>query len=169
MVIIFTLQAAYSGATYVAGPFDISGTTSSGVTTLLGNNISKAELLTGVTISDIDDATTGGTIQSVDGICSNSISWLANGAPANNTYTFQAYCTQDAQMHPIGSAPTFVIFTESELGFVPVQGVDYVRIAGSPNVDYVFEFNGETGEAETSHTFIERLGIGDFNCDGGAI
>jgi hypothetical protein len=79
MVLTFTLQSAYSGATYVAGPFDISGTTSGGVTTLLGDNISKESLLTGVTISNIDDATTGGTIQSVDGICSNSIQWTVNG------------------------------------------------------------------------------------------
>lgn len=83
MVIKFTLQSAYSGATYVAGPFDISGTTNSGVTTLLGDNISKASLLTGVTISNIDDATTGGTIQSVDGTCSNSIQWTVNGGPGS--------------------------------------------------------------------------------------
>lgn len=88
MVITFTLQAAYSGATYVAGPFDISGTTSGGITTLLGDNISKADLLTGVTISDIDDSTTGGTIQSVDGICSNSINWLVSGAPVSNNLCF---------------------------------------------------------------------------------
>jgi hypothetical protein len=81
MVLIFTLQSIYSGSTYVAGPFDISGTTSGGITTLLGNNISKADLLNGVTISDIDDATTGGTIQSVDGICSNSIQWTLTGGP----------------------------------------------------------------------------------------
>lgn len=75
MVLIFTLQSIYSGATYVAGPFDISGTTSGGVTTLLSDNVSKATLLNGVTISGVDDATTGGTIQSVDGTCSNSIQW----------------------------------------------------------------------------------------------
>jgi hypothetical protein len=88
MVITFTLQAAYSGATYVAGPFDISGTTSGGITTLLGDNISKADLLTGVTISDIDDSTTGGTIQSVDGICSNSINWLVSGSLVFNNLCF---------------------------------------------------------------------------------
>lgn len=87
MVITFTLQAAYSGATYVAGPFDISGTTSGGVTTLLGDNISKASLLTGVTISDINDATTGGTIQSVDGTCSNSIQWLVTSNEPTPTPT----------------------------------------------------------------------------------
>lgn len=79
MVLTFTLQSAYSGTTFVAGPFDISGTTNGGTTTLLGDNISKANLLNGFTISDIDDATTGGTIQSVDGICSNSIPWTVLG------------------------------------------------------------------------------------------
>lgn len=80
MVLIFTLQSIYSGATYVAGPFDISGTTSGGVTTLLSDNVSKATLLNGVTISGVDDATTGGTIQSVDGTCSNSIQWSVTPA-----------------------------------------------------------------------------------------
>jgi hypothetical protein len=90
MVLTFTLQSAYSGATYVAGPFDISGTTSGGVTTLLGDNISKAALLTGVTISNIDDATTGGTIQSVDGICSNSIQWTVSGGSGVSVIEAQA-------------------------------------------------------------------------------
>jgi hypothetical protein len=81
MVLTFTLKSIYSGTTYVAGPFDISGTTSGGTTTLLGDNISKSSLLAGVTFSNVDDATTGGTIQSVDGICSNSIQWSLTPPP----------------------------------------------------------------------------------------
>ena len=75
MVLIFTLKSLYTGSTYVAGPFDIFATTSGGVTTLIGNNISKPTLAAGVTISGVDDATTGGTVQSVDGTCSNSVPW----------------------------------------------------------------------------------------------
>ena len=168
MVLTFTLQSAYSGATYVAGPFDISGTTSGGTTTLLGNNISKESLLTGVTISDIDDATTGGTIQSVDGICSNSIEWTLGGGGGGtlDTYTFQAYCSVDNVNSPIASAPALVVFSGTELGFIPVQGVDYINILGSGNVDYIYEFNGVTGDAETLHTFGERFNSSQFICDG---
>ena len=80
MVITFTLQAAYSGSTYVAGPFNISGTTNTGTVTQLATGITKTQLLTGHTITAISDATTGGTINST-GTCTNSIPWLANSAP----------------------------------------------------------------------------------------
>jgi hypothetical protein len=90
MVITFTLQAAYSGATYVAGPFNISGTTNTGTVTELANNISKATLLTGYTISNINDATTGGTINST-GTCTNSIPWLASGEPEPTIYTYDCF------------------------------------------------------------------------------
>ena len=80
MVITFTLQAAYSGSTYVAGPFNISGTTNTGTVTQLATGITKTQLLTGHTITGISDATTGGTINST-GTCTNSIPWLANSTP----------------------------------------------------------------------------------------
>ena len=80
MVITFTLQAAYSGSTYVAGPFNISGTTNTGTVTQLATGITKTQLLTGHTITGISDATTGGTINST-GTCTNSIPWLANPTP----------------------------------------------------------------------------------------
>jgi len=80
MVITFTLQAAYSGATYVAGPFNISGTTNTGTVTQLATGLTKTQLLTGYTITGISDATTGGTINST-GTCSTSVPWLANPTP----------------------------------------------------------------------------------------
>jgi hypothetical protein len=166
MVITFTLQAAYSGATYVAGPFDISGTTSGGVTTLLGDNISKADLLTGVTISNIDDSTTGGTIQSVDGVCSNSIQWLVSGGQVLDTYTFNLYCTEDEALHPFNSAAfTSVVFNATELGVIPSVGATFVKIGGSPNTDYVYGYEGVTGEAETATTLVAVLTVGEFTCD----
>lgn len=169
MVLTFTLQSVYSGATYVAGPFDISGTTSGGITTLLGDNISKATLLTGHTISGIDDSTTGGTIQSVDGVCSNSIQWSLGGGVVLDTYTFQKYCTTDEINNPISTGPLFVVFSGTELGIIPVQGTDYITILGSENVNHIYEYNGTTGDAETSHTFGEVLGVMDFTCDGGIV
>lgn len=80
MVITFTLQAAYSGSTYVAGPFNISGTTNTGTVTQLATGLTKTQLLTGYTITGISDATTGGTINST-GTCSTSVPWLANSTP----------------------------------------------------------------------------------------
>lgn len=82
------------------------------------------------------------------------------------TYTFQIYCTQDSINSPTSGAPTNVVFSATELGFIPVQGVDYITISGSPNVDFVYEFSGVTGEAESAHTFLARLTTGDFTCDG---
>jgi hypothetical protein len=93
MVITFTLQAAYSGATYVAGPFNISGTTNTGTVTELATNIDKATLLTGYTISNINDATTGGTIQSI-GTCTNTITWLSSNAQCTAAGTLiDTYCS----------------------------------------------------------------------------
>jgi hypothetical protein len=76
MVVTFTLQNQYSGATYVAGPFNISGTTSGNVTTELATGITKAQLLTGHTISGVSDLTTGGTIAST-GVCTTTQEWQA--------------------------------------------------------------------------------------------
>lgn len=76
MIVTFTLQNQYSGATYVAGPFNISGTTDANVTTELATGITKAQLLTGHTITGISDSTTGGTIAST-GICTNTQQWEA--------------------------------------------------------------------------------------------
>ena len=70
MTVTFTLNSAYLGTE--AGPFNISGTTDSNVTTELITNLSIEDLTTGYTISGIDDNTTGFTIQSV-GTCVNYI------------------------------------------------------------------------------------------------
>jgi hypothetical protein len=96
MVITFTLQAAYSGATYVAGPFNISGTTNTGTVTELATGLTKTQLLTGYTISNINDATTGGTINST-GTCTSSVPWLANPElePSPATYDcFNGNCIE---------------------------------------------------------------------------
>jgi hypothetical protein len=86
MVITFTLQQAYSGSTYEAGPFNISGVTNTGVVTELGSNISKSTLLSGYTANDVDDATTGGTINST-GTCTTSRPWTVSGGGTTPTPT----------------------------------------------------------------------------------
>jgi hypothetical protein len=88
MTVTFTLGSLYTGATYVAGPFDIFAVTNTGASTQVGTGITKAELATGHTISGISDATTGGTINST-GTCTNSYPWYV-GTPeptATNTPT----------------------------------------------------------------------------------
>jgi hypothetical protein len=74
MTITFTLQSIYTGATYVAGPFNISGTTSGDVTYELATNVSKASLTTGYSINTAYETITGGTICST-GTCTNCIPW----------------------------------------------------------------------------------------------
>ena len=69
MEITFTLNPAFTGATYVAGPFDISGTTCEGDTYLLLENVPKENLITGVTFTTVSNTITGGTISS-GGECS---------------------------------------------------------------------------------------------------
>lgn len=92
MVITFTLQPTYSGSTYVAGPFNISGVTNTGTVTELASNVSKATLLAGLQITDISDSTTGGTITSI-GTCSNSISWVTNPQDCPSAGTLiETYC-----------------------------------------------------------------------------
>lgn len=68
MEITFTLNSAYTGATYVSGPYDISGTTCDNQTYWLVTGATKEQLTTGVTITTIYDNITGGTITS-GGIC----------------------------------------------------------------------------------------------------
>jgi hypothetical protein len=80
MVVTFTLQNQYSGTTYVAGPFNISGTTSGNVTTELATGVTKTQLLTGHTISGVSDLTTGGTIAST-GVCTTTQQWQAYPSP----------------------------------------------------------------------------------------
>jgi hypothetical protein len=71
MNVTFTLTSATSGTT-VAGPFNISGTTSGNTTTELATGITKAQLTTGHTINGVNDAITGGTIASTGTTCPSS-------------------------------------------------------------------------------------------------
>jgi hypothetical protein len=80
MTVTFTLSSLYTGATYVAGPFNIFAVTNTGASTQVGTGITKAQLATGYTISGISDATTGGTVNST-GTCTNSYPWYVAPAP----------------------------------------------------------------------------------------
>ena len=74
MRLTFTLQSAYTGTTYVAGPFNISGTTEAGTTYWLATGVTKTQLTTGHSIDTVYETLTGGTIAST-GTCTTTRNW----------------------------------------------------------------------------------------------
>jgi hypothetical protein len=81
MTITFTL-ASGSSAT-AAGPFNISGTTSGGGlnTILIATGITKQQLVTGHTVTNVTpENITGGTITST-GTCNTTTNWYATPPP----------------------------------------------------------------------------------------
>ena len=93
MNITFTLQSTYTGSTYNAGPFNISGTTCDGTEYILATGVTKNQLITGYTVSTIYETISGGTIASV-GDCTTTQNWLTgincdDGQPTGN------YCYTD--------------------------------------------------------------------------
>jgi hypothetical protein len=126
MELIFTLKSIYSGATYVAGPFDISGTTSGGATTiLLGDNISKASLSAGVMFSNVDDTITGGTVQSVDGTCSNSVPWSISQTTGCTINEYTLTSTGDGASWDI-----YTTCDDASLTTITLSGNDTTEICG---------------------------------------
>ena len=93
MRLTFTLQSAYTGATYVAGPFNISGRTSGGVNYQLSTGVTKTQLTTGHTVDTIYETITGGTIVST-GSCSTSQPWSLT-PPEPLTVTLQFYAKDE--------------------------------------------------------------------------
>jgi hypothetical protein len=85
MNVTFTLTGG--SASTAAGPFNISGTTSSNVVSQLATGITKAQLLTGHTINSINDAITGGTIAST-GTCTTTTTWAVVAPTSTLSYTF---------------------------------------------------------------------------------
>lgn len=154
----FTLTV---GSSVNVGPFDIVGQPGD---YSVATNVSRADLATGQEYINIPDTVTSFDITS-DGACINSINVPISGY---NTFTFIPYCSQNATAHPIGNAPAAVVFTGAELGFTPAGG-EFITIGGSGNVDYIFVFEGTTGEAETLHSAPTQVTAQDFTCDGGII
>ncbi len=104
MTVTFTLSSLYTGATYVAGPFNIFAVTNTGASTQVGTGVTKAQLATGHTISGISDATTGGTINST-GTCTNSYPWYVSTP------------------EPTATEPTVYTYNCSSGNCIPVEGV----------------------------------------------
>jgi hypothetical protein len=99
MEITFTLNSLYTGATYVAGPFDISGTTCDGSTYWLVTGATKAQLATGVTINTIYDNISGGTITSGGECAGTTQAWLTGieceEAPSGSCYSYTYNSSDD--------------------------------------------------------------------------
>ena len=89
MQITFTLSPSYTGATYVAGPFNISGTTSAGTTYWLVTGVTKSQLTTGHTITTAYETLTGGTIAST-GTCTTTQNWYVTAPTPTPTPTATA-------------------------------------------------------------------------------
>lgn len=107
MRLTFTLQSAYTGATYVAGPFNISGTTSAGTTYWLATGVTKTQLTTGHSIDTVYETLTGGTIAST-GTCTTTRSWQIT-APQPQTVTLEVY-GKDVDTTP---GPTSLYYTKN--------------------------------------------------------
>jgi hypothetical protein len=122
MTVTFTLSSLYTGATYVAGPFNIFAVTNLGASTQVGTGITKAQLATGHTISGISDATTGGTVNST-GTCTNSYPWYVAPEPtptatATSTYRINWFIDGGSSSGlEIQSASSAVLLSESSAGF----------------------------------------------------
>ena len=82
MTVTFTLTTLGTAA----GPFNISGTTGSNVTTQLASGITADQLATGHTISSISESITGGTIAST-GTCTTTTTWSASTTTPTPTPT----------------------------------------------------------------------------------
>lgn len=106
MRLTFTLQSAYTGTTYVAGPFNISGTTSAGTTYWLATGVTKTQLTTGHSIDTIYETLTGGTIAST-GTCTTTRSWQIT-EPTSPTVSLQVY-GKDEDATPANALITYTV------------------------------------------------------------
>lgn len=164
MQITFTLNGGYTGATFVAGPYNISGTTSGGSTYELANGVTKAQMITGHTVATVYETLTGGTIQST-GTCGTSQQWYVGAAP-QNTFGFDLWCSEDNTNSPTANAAYQTLTVDAtELTGTPTTDT-YIKISGSPNVDYVYRFNQSIGDPADNVTVIFQGGPNDIYCDG---
>jgi hypothetical protein len=126
MQITFTLQSQYTGATYVAGPFDISGTTSNNDTYLLDSNVLKADLITGHVVNTIYETITGGTICSA-GTCTNCVDWSIAPTP---TATPESY-SLSVYLNDVGSPRD-----PSATLFYSVNGGSQINVPGATGTEF---------------------------------
>ena len=98
MTVTFTLTVG--SASTDAGPFNISGTTSGGASNgvSIATGVTKAQLLAGHVVTNINDAVTGGTIAST-GTCTTTTTWSVTPTPTP-TATAGAVTSYEYQLGP---------------------------------------------------------------------
>jgi hypothetical protein len=156
MTVTFTLTSGSSGT--AAGPFNISGTTSSNTTTELATGITKDQLTTGHTITGINDAITGGTIAST-GTCTNTIPWNVVQAtptptPTNaptESYSYQlgpSYTQPNINMacNNVNMDPLTEVFAAAQYGSVVNQFFNDVNLTSQYQGESEFHAFYRTGD-----------------------
>lgn len=108
MRLTFTLQSSYTGAQYVAGPFNISGTTDAGTTYLLASGVTKSQLSTGHSVNTIYETLTGGTINST-GTCTTSRNWYVVSPVSTLAFTMTGPTYYFYLTNPLASDITIIL------------------------------------------------------------
>lgn len=126
MQITFTLSPSYTGSTFVAGPFDISGTTSEGTSYWLATGITKTELTTGYIINTIYETLTSFTINST-GTCSTSqnlsianLPTFSENSPTPTPTATVSITSYAYDISPNGEASSFLSCSNYEVNFPTV-------------------------------------------------
>jgi hypothetical protein len=165
MNITFTLTSGSSST--AAGPFNISGTTDANVVSSLATGVTKNQLLTGHTINGINDAITGGTVNST-GTCTTSAPWYVGTPPSTsvlldndfilgNTETstcpgtgtpFGVYISQfDYDNRYSQSAIKFITLYQDDSLTTLYTGYSFVYVIGDTGeIQEVYQLNTSTGQ-----------------------
>lgn len=163
MDITFTLQSTYTGSTYNAGPFNISGTTCEGTEYILATGVTKNQLITGYTVSTIYETISGGTIASV-GTCTTTRNWLTGvNCTSNATHTFVLDCSTNELIAPSVSPPYFYVTIDASQFTVPPTYTTFIKIANYPY--YIYKYSFSDNSPATGISSVQVLTQGQFICD----
>lgn len=155
MRLTFTLQSAYTGATYVAGPFNISGTTSAGTTYWLATGVTKNQLTAGYAIDTVFETLTGGTIAST-GTCTTTRSWqITTPEPEPTTVSLQIY-GKDLDISPSNASVYYRVNAGSSVYLTTITPL-------SVNCTFIGEVTGLTFEDVVVIGTDETYPIGGAN------
>jgi hypothetical protein len=125
MTVTFTLTGG--SASTDAGPFNISGTTSGGALNgvSIATGITKQQLLTGHTVTNINDTITGGTIAST-GTCTTTDTWSVTPSP-----TPTSTATPTPYTYTLGPS-----YLQSNIGLAcsEIDGVPTTEVYAATNV-----------------------------------
>lgn len=168
MNITFTLQSTYTGSTYNAGPFNISGTTCEGTEYILATGVTKNQLITGYTVSTTYETISGGTIASV-GDCTTTQNWLTGiDCASNTTHTFSLHCTENNNLSPLGNAQYYDVTIDNSQFITPPTYDTYIRLSGIENRGYIYIYSYTDNSPITSGVTVSQvLTNTDFICDWG--